>query len=107
MAVRRDCRHYSTRTTPSGDIVQRCRVDAAEVAPFACPAGLPLLRGPLDHGRRLAALRARARGLDAAAVSPAAGGGAQDHVGLGGPPHQARARGPTSPRSAKAAGLRS
>jgi hypothetical protein len=23
---------------PSGDVVQRCRVDMAEVAPFACPA---------------------------------------------------------------------
>ena len=37
MAVRKDCRHYSTRSMPSGDVVQRCRVDAAEVAPFACP----------------------------------------------------------------------
>ncbi len=37
MAVREDCRHYSTRTAPTGDVVQRCRVDANEVAPFACP----------------------------------------------------------------------
>ncbi len=37
MAVRKDCRHYSTRSMPSGDVVQRCRVDAADVAPFACP----------------------------------------------------------------------
>ena len=37
MAVREDCRHYSTRTMPSGDMVQRCRVDMAEVTPFACP----------------------------------------------------------------------
>ena len=37
MAVRQDCRHYSTRTTPTGDLVQRCRVDANETAPFACP----------------------------------------------------------------------
>ena len=37
MAVRDDCRHYSTRTAPTGDVVQRCRVDANEVAPFACP----------------------------------------------------------------------
>ena len=37
MAVREDCRHYSTRTMPSGDVVQRCRVAMAEVAPFACP----------------------------------------------------------------------
>lgn len=37
MAVREDCRHYSTRTMPSGDVVQRCRVEMAEIAPFACP----------------------------------------------------------------------
>ena len=39
MAVREDCRHYSTRRTPTGEVVQRCRLDAAEVAPFACPEG--------------------------------------------------------------------
>jgi hypothetical protein len=39
MAVRKDCRHYSTRSTGGGDIVQRCRVDAADQAPFACPEG--------------------------------------------------------------------
>lgn len=39
MAVRTDCRHYSTRSMPSGDVVQRCRVDAAEDMPFACPEG--------------------------------------------------------------------
>ncbi len=38
MAVREDCRHYSTRTMPSQDVVQRGRVEMAEVAPFACPA---------------------------------------------------------------------
>ena len=37
MAVRQDCRHYSTRTTPTGEVVQRCRVGANETAPFACP----------------------------------------------------------------------
>lgn len=37
MAVRSDCRHYSTRTLADGDAVQRCRLDAAEHAPFACP----------------------------------------------------------------------
>ena len=37
MAVRKDCRHYSTRSTSTGDVVQRCRVEAAEIAPFACP----------------------------------------------------------------------
>jgi len=39
MAIRTDCRHYSSRTVASGDLVQRCRVEAAESAPFACPEG--------------------------------------------------------------------
>jgi hypothetical protein len=37
MAVRKDCRHYSTRTTAGGDVVQRCRLGSASEAPFACP----------------------------------------------------------------------
>ncbi|QGG96433.1 hypothetical protein [Actinomarinicola tropica] len=37
MAVRQDCRHYSSRTVSSGEVVQRCRLDANETAPFACP----------------------------------------------------------------------
>lgn len=37
MAVRDDCRHYSSRTTPSGEVVQRCRLGANTEAPFACP----------------------------------------------------------------------
>jgi hypothetical protein len=39
VSVRRDCRHYSTRSIPNGDQVQRCRVDANTEAPFACPDG--------------------------------------------------------------------
>jgi hypothetical protein len=38
MAIREDCRHYSRRTLGPDEVVQRCRVDAAEHAPFACPA---------------------------------------------------------------------
>jgi hypothetical protein len=37
MDVRRDCRHYSTRTTATGEVVQRCRVEMNETAPFRCP----------------------------------------------------------------------
>ena len=37
MSVREDCRHYSSRTVGSGDVVQRCKVDFAATAPFACP----------------------------------------------------------------------
>ncbi len=39
MGVRTDCRHYSTRTLPSGEVVERCRVDANDTFPFACPDG--------------------------------------------------------------------
>ncbi|UDY34598.1 hypothetical protein [Dermatobacter hominis] len=39
MAVRTDCRHYSSRTVGPDELVQRCRVDFAEQAPFACPEG--------------------------------------------------------------------
>lgn len=41
MSVRADCRHYSTRTLPTGDQVERCRVDAATKVPFACPDDCP------------------------------------------------------------------
>lgn len=37
--VRTDCRHYSSRSLAGGDLVQRCRVDAAQAMPFACPDG--------------------------------------------------------------------
>lgn len=41
MAVRDDCRHYSTRSTAGGDILQRCRLGMAEDVPFACPDDCP------------------------------------------------------------------
>jgi hypothetical protein len=37
MGVRDDCRHYSTRTVGSGEVIQRCRLGANEPMPFACP----------------------------------------------------------------------
>jgi hypothetical protein len=37
VGVREDCRHYSTRSTTAGDVLQRCRLGAAEEMPFACP----------------------------------------------------------------------
>lgn len=36
MAVRSDCRHYSSRSTPAGT-VERCRLDMAQAVPFDCP----------------------------------------------------------------------
>jgi hypothetical protein len=37
VSVKADCRHYSRRSLPSVEIVERCRLDMAEQAPFACP----------------------------------------------------------------------
>jgi hypothetical protein len=39
MAVNADCRHYIMQTTSRGDKLERCRVDANEQLPFACPDG--------------------------------------------------------------------
>ncbi|MEZ5142444.1 MAG: hypothetical protein R2726_07980 [Acidimicrobiales bacterium] len=39
MAVREDCRHYSSRSTAAGDQLQRCKLSANEENPFACPEG--------------------------------------------------------------------
>jgi hypothetical protein len=39
MAVREDCRHYLRRSTPTGEVVQRCRLSVNEDNPFACPEG--------------------------------------------------------------------
>jgi hypothetical protein len=37
MAARIDCRHYSTRTLTSGDKVEKCRIEMAQLTPFDCP----------------------------------------------------------------------
>ena len=37
MAARTDCQHYSSRTLPRGDRVERCRLGAAQEVPFDCP----------------------------------------------------------------------
>ena len=39
MPVNEDCRHYVMRTTPRGDRLERCKVEANEPLPFACPEG--------------------------------------------------------------------
>lgn len=36
MAVQTECRHYSSRATPSGT-VERCKLDMAQAVPFDCP----------------------------------------------------------------------
>jgi hypothetical protein len=39
VAVNADCRHYIMQTTARGEKLERCRVDANEQIPFACPDG--------------------------------------------------------------------
>ncbi|HEV7887424.1 MAG TPA: hypothetical protein VGO92_07690 [Acidimicrobiales bacterium] len=40
MPVRADCRHYAERTALSNqEKIQRCRLDVADLDPFACPEG--------------------------------------------------------------------
>jgi hypothetical protein len=39
MAVNRDCRHYIMQSTSRGEKLERCRMDANEHLPFACPEG--------------------------------------------------------------------
>lgn len=37
VAIRTDCRHYLARTSPRGEVAERCRVGAADELPFGCP----------------------------------------------------------------------
>jgi len=39
MAVYANCRHYVMQTVRGTDKVERCRLDANEKLPFACPEG--------------------------------------------------------------------
>ena len=36
--MRSDCKHYQTRTYPSGDTMRKCALDLAPKAPWECPA---------------------------------------------------------------------
>jgi hypothetical protein len=37
MAMRQDCKHFQSRTYPSGDTVRKCALDLAPEAPWRCP----------------------------------------------------------------------
>ena len=37
MAWSPDCRHYSTPSLPTGDLVEKCRLSVNDEAPFGCP----------------------------------------------------------------------
>lgn len=39
--MRKECRHYETRTYAAGDTVHMCRLDLAPEAPWRCPADCP------------------------------------------------------------------
>jgi hypothetical protein len=39
VAVNEDCRHYVMQTTKGDEKLERCRIDANEPLPFACPEG--------------------------------------------------------------------
>ncbi len=39
--MRIDCKHYDSRTYPSGEIVRKCRLDLAPEAPWRCPEDCP------------------------------------------------------------------
>lgn len=39
--MRTECKHYESRTYPSGDTVRKCRLDLAPEAPWRCPDDCP------------------------------------------------------------------
>jgi hypothetical protein len=41
MPMRTECRHYESRTYPTGEIVRKCRLDLAPEAPWRCPDDCP------------------------------------------------------------------
>lgn len=46
--MREDCKHYQSRTYPSGETVRKCNLDLAPEAPWRCPDDCP------SYARRLA-----------------------------------------------------
>ena len=39
--MRVDCRHYESRTYPTGETVRKCQLDLAPEAPWRCPDACP------------------------------------------------------------------
>jgi hypothetical protein len=58
MSMRVDCKHYESRTYPSGEVARMCRLDLAPEAPWRCPDDCPKYehRG-YDAGWTLGSLR--------------------------------------------------
>jgi len=65
--MRTDCRHYESRTYPSGDTVRKCRLDLAPEAPWRCPADCAgYERRMIDAGWQYGSLGAAHEPLDEA-----------------------------------------
>jgi hypothetical protein len=47
MPMRVDCRHYESRTYPTGETIRRCALGLAPEAPWRCPVDCP------SHQKRL------------------------------------------------------
>ena len=41
MPMRQECKHFESRTYPTGDTVRKCDLDLAPEAPWRCPADCP------------------------------------------------------------------
>ena len=41
MAMRQDCKHFQSRSYPSGDTMRKCALDLAPEAPWNCPSDCP------------------------------------------------------------------
>ncbi|MCL5047353.1 MAG: hypothetical protein M1374_00940 [Firmicutes bacterium] len=39
--MKEDCKHYQSRTYPSGEVARFCRIDLAPEAPWRCPEQCP------------------------------------------------------------------
>jgi hypothetical protein len=49
--MRTDCKHYDSRTYPSGEVAQKCRLDLAPEAPWRCPDDCPaFVKRRMDAG---------------------------------------------------------
>jgi hypothetical protein len=59
--MRTDCRHYESRTYPTGETVRKCQLDLAPEAPWKCPEDCPSFhRRIFDAGWQYGSLGAAA-----------------------------------------------
>ncbi|CAB4363855.1 unannotated protein [freshwater metagenome] len=48
--MRQECKHFESRTYPSGETVRKCDLDLAPEAPWRCPANCPAFERRMDVG---------------------------------------------------------